>query len=176
MMPMMSLASLSMGIFLIDSASTFVGFLLILFGAAFLFLSAFGTLMCSSIVSGDDGIAAHNFGRNLRFIRWQDVTVVKKSRRWNPGARAFQDVFYVFDSVYSSLQERMVNLRGPIVFSDRISGLRDLLDDINQAAHQYHFPLVALDQEAARTQAIATDAGIYRRTVPKVNEAPLAEL
>ena len=66
---------------MLEAASIFFDVLLILFGAWFIFLSAFGSLMCSSIIVSDEGIAAANFWRTLRFIHWRDVTKVKKVRR-----------------------------------------------------------------------------------------------
>lgn len=175
LLPVVSLISLGLGVFLLETASTFFGVLLILFGAWFLFLSAFGSLMCSSITASDEGIAARNFGRTLKFIRWRDVTKVKKVRRWNAGSRSFEDVFYVFDGTFPPLRERIVNLRGPVAFTDKICGSRGLLDKINEAVRRYRFPLVALDQEAARKLAAESGAGAWRRTVPKVEEVPLTE-
>ena len=147
LMPVVSLISILLGAFLLKAESTVVGALLILFGACLFFLSAFGSLMCSSIVVSDKGIAARNFGRMLKFIRWEDVAKIKKVRRWNAGSRSYEDVFYVFDGNYPALRERVVNLRGPIAFSDKIRGVRNLLDKINEHARRYHFPLVTLDQE-----------------------------
>jgi hypothetical protein len=104
------------------------------------------------------------------------VKTVKKVRRWNAGSRSFEDVFHVFDGAFSPFRERMVNLRGPIVFSDKIRELRSLLDKINDAARRYHFSVVSLDQEAARKVAARAGAGSWKRTVPKVEEVPLTEL
>jgi hypothetical protein len=103
--------------------------------------------MSSSIVLSEEGIAARNFGRTLKFIRWENVTKIKKVRRWNAGSRSYEDVFYVFDGDFPALRERMVNLRGPIAFSDKIRRVRDLLDEINEYARRYHFPVLTLDQE-----------------------------
>lgn len=175
LMPGVSLISLGLGAFLLKVNSIFFGALLVLFAAWFIFLIAFGSLMCCSITVSDDGIAAHNFGRTLKFIRWGDVMKIKKIRRWNAGSRSFEDVFHVLDGTFPPLRERMVNLRGPVAFTDKIRGLPELLDKINEAARRYHFPLVALDQEAARKLAAQTGAGSWRRTVPKVEEVPLTE-
>ena len=150
LIPVVSLISLSMGIFLLKSASMVLGVLLILFAAWFIFLSVFGSLMCSSITVSDKGIAAHNFGRTLKFVHWQDVTKVKKVSRWNAASRSFESVFYVFDGSFSSFWERVVNLRGPLAFTEKIQGLRGLLDKINEAAHRYQFSIVSLDQKTVR--------------------------
>lgn len=175
LMPIVSLISLSLGVFLLHVASTFFGVLLVLFGIWFIFLSAFGSLMCSSITISEEGIASHNFGRTLKFVRWQDVIKIKKVRRWNAGSRSFEDVFHVFDKIFSPLQERMVNLRGPVAFTDKLRGSRELLDKINEAACRHHFPLVLLDQEAARKSAIKTGSGAWKRVVPKVEEVILTK-
>jgi hypothetical protein len=111
----------------------------------------------------------------LKFIRWRDVTKITKVRRWNAGALRFEEAFFVFDGTYTPLRERMMNLRGPIAFKDTIRGLRALLDQINEAARRYHFPLVVLDQEAAGKLAAQTGAGAWRRIVPKVEEVKVAE-
>src|ERR1051326_7790142 len=128
--PALSVFCLGTGIFAIDANSTLFGFLSILVAALFISLSVFGSLMCSSITIDDEGIGSRNFGRRLKFIRWQDVTKVRKIRRWNAGSRSYENVFHVFDRDFSGLRERMVNLRGPIVFTDKIDRLRELLDTI----------------------------------------------
>lgn len=177
LMPVVALVSLSLGVFLLKSFDlALFGIILLMFGIWFVFLAMFGALMCSSIVATDDGIAAHNFWRILKYIRWCQITKVTKVHRWNAGSRSFEDVFRVYDGTASALHERMVNLCGPIVFTGKIRGSRGLLDRINQAAHQYHFPLVLLDQEAARELAAQTGAGAWRRTVPRVEEVSLREL
>jgi hypothetical protein len=155
LMPLVSLTSIVFGVFLltVDDGAV-VGAFLILFGPSLLFLSAFGSLMCSSIAISDEGIAARNFGRTLKFIRWKDVTKIKKVRRWNAGSRSYQDDFYVFDGDFPALRERMVNLRGPIAFRDQILRVRDLLDKINASAQQHHFLLVSLDQETGSEVAV----------------------
>jgi len=148
LMPVVSLISIGLGVFLLTAGSAIVGAFLALFGPCLLFLSAFGSLMCSSIAISDEVIAAHNFGRTLRSIRWEDVTKITKVRRWNAGSRSYEDVFHIYDGDFSALRERMVNWRGPIVFSDKIRRVRDLLDRINGSAQRHHFPLVTLDQQA----------------------------
>jgi len=147
LMPTVSLISIVLGVFLLKASSAIVGDLLIFFGACLLFLSAFGSLMCSSIAISDEGIAAHIFGRRLKFIHWEDVTKIKKVRRWNAGSRSFDEVFHVFDGDFPALRERMVNLRGPIVFSDKILRVRALLNGINRYSRLHHLPLLIVNQE-----------------------------
>jgi hypothetical protein len=173
LMPMVSLISLGLGWVLLGANNIIVGFFLILFGALLVFLSAFGSLMYSSIVINDEGIATRNYGRTLKFIPWTKVVKIKKVRRWNAGSRSFEDVFHIFNGSSSG---RMVNLRGPIVFTDKIRGLRTLLDKLNASARKYHFALVALDQEAARKIAGQSRVRAWKRIVPDVEETPLAEL
>ena len=176
LMPAVSLSSSGLGGVLLKSDNVIAGILLMLFGMFFLLLTAFGSLMCSSIHVSADGIAARNFGRTLKFVRWEDVVKVKRVRRWNAGSRSFENVFYIFDGVFSAARERMVNLRGPIAFTEQIHGLRELLAKINDSARKYHFALVSLDQEEARKSAMRSGAGIWKRTVPEVNEVRIAEL
>jgi hypothetical protein len=169
-MPALVLFCLWVGIFLLNENSTFVGIMLIAFAVWFANLGAFGSMMCSPIVISGEGIAAHNFGRSLKFVRWQDVTKIKKVRRWNPASQSYDAAFYVFDGDFGTFHERMVNSLGPIGFTDKICGQRELLDKINGYAQRYQFPLIVVDQEAARRCAAERGAGAWERTVPKVNE------
>ncbi len=147
LMPLVSLISVSLGLFLSKAGDAILGSLFISVGAGLFFLSTFGSLMSSSIVASIEGIGARNFGRTLKFIRWRDISKIKKVRRWNAGSRSFEDMFYIFDGDFTALRERMVNLRGPIAFSDKICGIRDLLNGINDRAREHHLLLVILDQE-----------------------------
>jgi ABC-type multidrug transport system fused ATPase/permease subunit len=175
LMPVVSLVGILLGIFLLTAGSAIVGALLILFGGCLVFLSAFGSLMCSSIAINDEGIAARNFGRTLRYIRWEDVTKIKKVRRWNAGSRSYENVFHVFDDDFPALRERLVNLRGPIVFSDKICKMSGLLNKINESARRYQFPLVTLDQEATREIVTQKKARPLGQTVPKADETKVTE-
>lgn len=158
LMPSISLFSIGVGAFLLATGSAVIGaFLLILLGACLLFLSAFGSLMCSSISISDEGIVARNFGRTLKFIRWEDVTKIKKVRRWNAGSRSYEDVFHVFDGERPLLRERMVNWRGPIVFSDKIRGVQALLSGINRYSQLHQVPLVTLDPEQGLDEIQVTE-------------------
>jgi hypothetical protein len=174
--PGLSLFCFGVGVFAISEHSYVFGVLCILVAAWFISLSVFGSLMCSSIIVSDRGIASRNFGRVLKFIGWEDVTKVKKVRRWNAGSRSYEDVFYAYDGDFPGLRERMVNLRGPIVFTDRITGLRALLDNVNEYAQRHRFPLIVLDQEVARERTSQKGAGAWERTVSKVDEIKVAAL
>ena len=147
LMPVASLITIGLSSILLKANDPILGSLFILFGAGLLFLSAFGSLMCSSIVVSNDGIAAHNFGRTLKIIRWENVTKIKKVRRWNAASRSFEDTFYIFDGDMTALSERMVNFRGPVAFGDKIRGVRNLLTEVNEYGRRHHLLLVALDQE-----------------------------
>lgn len=175
-MPVLSLIGLGLAIPLFIVHNLVFGTLFVLAGAWFMLLSAFGYLMCSSITVDDKGIAAHNFGRMLKFISWRDVTKIKKVRARPPTTSSYEDVYYVFDGTFSAFHERLVNLRGPIAFNDKIGGLGELLAKINEAARLYRFTLVAVDEEAARKLAVQKGAGACERTAPKVKEVPLTEL
>jgi hypothetical protein len=147
LMPLVSLISVSLGSFLLKADDAILGSFFTLVGVGLFFLSAFGSLMCSPIIVSDEGIEARNFGRMLKFVRWEEVTKIKKVRRWNAGSRSFDDTFYVFNGNFPALRERMVNLRGPIAFGDKISGIRDLLNGINEYGQRHHLLFVTLDQE-----------------------------
>jgi hypothetical protein len=172
LMPAVSLTCIGLGVFLLIMERAVVSYFLILVGMGFMFLSAFGSLMCSSIIVTDDGIAACNYGRTLKFIRWRDATGAKKVRRWNAGSRGYDDVYHIFDG---SGHERIVNLLGPIVFTDKIIGLREILDSVNDAARGHHFPLTVSDQEAARKPVAPNGAAPWRGRAAKVEENSVTE-
>ena len=83
---------------------------------------------------------------------------------------SYEDVFHVFDGDFPALRERMVNLLGPIVFSDKIHRVRDLLDKINEFARRHHFLLVTLDQEATSEVATQKQARSWGQTAPQADE------
>ena len=154
LMPGVALVSFGLGMLWLELGTSVVPVLFFLCAAWLVCLAAFGSLMSSSIATSDEAIAAYNYGRMLKSVRWQKIAKVKKVRRWNAGSRSYEDVFHVFDGEPSWLQERMVNLRGPIVFTDKISELRTLLNEINGYAREYRFSLVILDQEASKFGSI----------------------
>jgi hypothetical protein len=174
MIPALALGSTGLGVFLFVVGSIFVGALLFVFGIWFAFIGAFGVLKCSAIRLDSKGIEAHNFGRILKTANWQHVKKAKKVRRWNAGSRSFEDAYYVFDGPFSALRERMVNLRGPIAFDEKIRGLRALLDKINAAAVQYDFPLIVSDQEASIKLARLAGISVWSRFALEAKEVQVA--
>ena len=174
-MPALCLVSILLGAFLLITGSltvgsAIVGTLFVLFSPVVFFLSAFGALMCSVIAVSDEGIAAHNFGRTLRFIRWEDVTKIKKVRRWNIASGSYLDTFYVFDRNFPPLRERMVNFRGPIAFSGEIRGLRDLLNRINDYSRRNNFLLVTLAQGLDGRSGTQMKLASRKRASPETDE------
>jgi hypothetical protein len=167
--PIIALLCFSFGIFVLDQ-SYVAGALCVGFGFFVALMNLMLLLIFSRIVVSDGGISAHNFGRMLKFIRWENVKKIDKVRQWNAGSRSYSEVFHVFDGDFSAFERRMVNFRGPIVFTDRIEGLRMLLDKVNEYARQHQFPLVVLDQEVARMHALRQGAGLWKRTVPALEE------
>ncbi len=160
-MPALSLFGLWVGVFGIREGDVPFAIIWILVAIWFGLLSVFAAFMCSSITMSDEAIAASNFGRTLKRIRWADVTRVKKVRRWNLASRSFEDSFYVYDDTFSALRERMVNSLGPIVFTDKIDDLRSILDRVNLNAGKYQFPLAVLDEQAARAAASKQGAATF---------------
>jgi hypothetical protein len=176
LMPMFNGAVLSLGIFLFLNLHHIFGIFFIAFGTLLFVLTAYGLFMSSSILISDDGIKAANFGRPLKIIRWQDVTKVIKLRGWNNGSYSYEDTYYIFDGNFGAWRERMVNWRGPIVFSERIRKLREVLDKINNYSHRFGFPLFVVDEEAATKLSAQEGAGYWRRVAQEVDEVRVPNL
>lgn len=149
--PMMWLFWSACGAYAFEYGRFVLGTLCVFSALWLIVLNLVGSLLMSSIAVNDEGIAANNFGRTLKFVSWGSVTKVKKVRRWNMGSRTYEEVFHVFDGEYSPLRERFINVLGPVVFSHRIGRVKDLLDSINVHAQRYGFPLVVIDQGADRS-------------------------
>jgi hypothetical protein len=164
-----------LAIFLFEQGAVGVAVLCLLFAIGIVLLIALTSLTYAPIDISDEGIAAYKLGWKMKSTRWQDVKKIQKMRFWNMGARAYQDRFYVYDGDFGTRRKLMVNLRGPIVFTDEIRELRELLDRINGYARRYSFPLVALDQEAASKLAAQKGAGYLGRAAPKTDEVKVTE-
>lgn len=153
-MPIACLACVTLGVFLVRSGNFTPGVLLVTFGVLFAFLSTYGSLMDVAILANTDGISAYKIGRRIKFIRWQDISKVKKIHRWNAGSRSYQDVYYVFDKPYPPISERLVNFVGPITFTDEISNLPELINKVNESAREFGFSLSIIDQEASQVRRL----------------------
>ena len=76
-----------------------------------------------------------------------------------------------------SLNYRLVSsiLNGSIVFNDKISELRALLDEINEYSSQYGFPLVVVDQQSRSGLKAWIPNGIEKRSLQKPEETRVKE-
>jgi hypothetical protein len=164
-----SLVSMGLGMKALTGDVAFAGVFLLLSGVWFLFLTAFASLMRSSIVVNEAGITARKFGLTLKFIEWRDIKNVTNFRSRNaPPFRSLRSSFRIYDSSVSGLLKMFVNLGGPIVFTSEIEGLQGLLAQVNEAASRYQFPLFVLKREAgndlAGTIPFAKGDGIAAKT------------
>ena len=165
-----------LAMFLFKQGAIGVAILCLLFAVGIALLIVLTSLTYAPIGISDDGIAAYKLGWKMKSVRWPDVKKIQKMRFWNMGARAYQDRFYVYDGDFGTRRKLMVNLRGPIVFTDEIRELRELLNRINGYARRYGFPLVVLDQEAASKLAVQKGAGYLGRVAPTADEVRVTEL
>ncbi len=165
-----------LAIFLFEQGAIGVAVLCLLFAIGIALLIVLTSLTYALIGISDDGITAYKLGWKMKSIRWQDVKKIQKMRFWNMGARAYQGRFYVYDGDFGTRRKLMVNLRGPIVFTDEIRELRELLNRINGYARRHGFPLVVLDQEAASKLAVQKGAGYLGRVAPTADEVRVTEL
>lgn len=117
-----------LAIFLFEQGAIGVAVLCLLFAIGIALLIVLTSLTYALIGISDDGITAYKLGWKMKSIRWQDVKKIQKMRFWNMGARAYQGRFYVYDGDFGTRRKLMVNLRGPIVFTDEIRELRELLN------------------------------------------------
>jgi hypothetical protein len=162
--------------FLFGQHSIGVAVLCLLFAVGIALLIVIAALTYAPISISDYGIVTYKLGWRMKSIRWQDVTKIQKMRFWNMGARAYQDRFYVYNGDFGTRRRLLVNLRGPIVFTDEIRELRDLLNRINSYARRHGFPLVVSDQEAASNAAAQKGAGYLERVAPTPEEVRVSEL
>jgi hypothetical protein len=103
----------------------------------------------ATIVVDDRQIAAYTLGMRTKAMRWQDIKKIRKVRVTN--GYNYVDSFDVVDRRPHNPVCRffLVNLCGDIVFTQDISDMRGLLQQINFCARQHDVPLVVSDSEAA---------------------------
>jgi hypothetical protein len=63
-----------------------------------------------------------------------------------------------------------------IIFYDRISDFRTLLDLINDIAHERHIPIVAIDREADFERPQPATTSLLKRIIPDWVEQPIDKL
>ena len=148
LLPTVAVVSVGLGALMISLDFILFGVGFVLFGGWLALLALFGLMMSSAITVGLDGIGTRNFGRALKFIRWRDITQVRRIRRWNASSRAYECVFYAFDRENPHASGRIVNLSHyPIAFSERIRGAQKIVETINEQSRRHQFPLVAIEPE-----------------------------
>lgn len=125
-----------------------VGIMLTALSFLFVFVFLRVVLSRATIVANDRHIAAYMLGMQSRVIRWQDIKKIRKVRASN--GYNYVDSFDVVDRMPRRLICKLVfvNLCGDIVFTQDISDLRGLLQQVNSFAQQHDIPLVVCDTEA----------------------------
>jgi len=149
--PALWIFSIGLGLFVI-SRSLGLGIFFISAGVVFLVGNTFSALMFSAIMVTDYEISACFLGRKIRSLPWANVTKIVKVRTWNPGSLAHEYVFYTFDS--SPVRRgRLPNVTGPIVFTAKISAVKNLIGEINKIARINSIPMFFRDEgiESGRT-------------------------
>jgi hypothetical protein len=129
----------------------------------------------ASIAVDNRRIAACVLGIETKAIRWEDIKKVRKVRVTN--GYAYVDSFHVMDRKPRNLICRLfVNLCGDIVFTQDISDLRSLLQQLNFYAQQHEILLVVWDTEAA-VDRFRTKSGTryWRQAVAKIEEVKVVE-
>jgi hypothetical protein len=176
--PALASLALGFGVFFLAAAnvtgSSTVGAFFLLGAALVWFGATTAWLAYSPLVLDAEGVTAHKLGWKLKTIRWEDVKKIEKRRvsNWNAG---YEDHFYIYDRDFRRLDMILINLCGPIFFTEAIRGFRGLLDCINAKAWRYRFPLVVRDEERARNLAVQRGSGVGERLVPKVEEVQVTE-
>src|SRR6266513_1790364 len=98
----------------------FSGTIYLLMGGWFLALSLYDLFACSALLVSDAGIAACKFHLRMKFISWSTVTRIEKGRTWNMYTSSYQDTFEVCDGEFGWLRRLLLNLTGPVAFSQDI--------------------------------------------------------
>lgn len=173
--PLLAAMFAGLALLLFEKGITGLAITFLLFALGWILLVAIGALVDAPIHISDEGIAASKMGWTTKGICWQDVISVKKRHLYNPASLRYDDTFYVNDRDYRGPLYWFPNLYGPIIFSDQLCDVRDLLDRINGYARRFGFPLVVVDEEAAKRAAALHSAGFWQRMVPKVDESRVGE-
>jgi hypothetical protein len=116
----------------------------------------------ATLAVDETGLSAKALGMPKKTIHWSDVKRIRKIRVSNGYGHV--DEFHIQDAQKHSVICRfLVNVRGSIVFTQDIRGLRDLLDEINFYVREYKIPLVVLDLEAVGARLPALSGRAYWR-------------
>jgi hypothetical protein len=141
--------------------------------AYFVILTWLALMLASTIVVSYEGVAAQNFGRTSKFIRWD---AIKKIVRWTTGnvptVSTFPDWYRIYDGEGELFGIRRFppNLRGPVIFNGRLENIRELLDQISIEAARHQFPLFVMDRAAARKIAAQSGEGDWQQLSAKPTE------
>jgi hypothetical protein len=114
------------------------------------------------------GIGAFVFGMvQWKYIDWEGLKKIRRVRDVDETNR-YHFTFFL----HKSLRPRFfVNA---IIFDDRIEHLTDLLESLNQAAHEYSIPIFSVDREADFDRE--KNANSLKKWLPEMKEQPLDKL
>jgi hypothetical protein len=121
----------------------------------------------ATIIIDNEGISARSFGKIRKFIRWSDVTKIRKTRfRWPGPTPTYSVTFEVFDAAAEALPRLKArpNLNGAITFTDKILNIRNLLDNINKYSLDHNIDIYINDPEngvsIARSRSNASEVKV----------------
>jgi hypothetical protein len=141
------------------------------FGLAALFLAAYVVyrMAFSSIRISETRIAAVAFGIRWLSLAWEDVDKIRRVRDLETDTNEYHTAYYIQGP-------KPKPFIGAIMFQDRISELRTLLDLLNEIAGKRQIPIVSIDREADANRPRLTKARGLRRIFPEEVERPIEKL
>lgn len=143
--------------------------IIIAFGFLFGGLLVLYRLAFSAIRISETQVAAVAFGIRWRSLAWREVTKIRRVRDLETDTNEWHMLYYIQGSKPRSFL-------GQIMFQDRISELRSLLDLLNEIAAKRQIPIVSIDHEADVDRAQRRKASWLRSIFPEELERPIEKL
>lgn len=141
-----------------------LGFVSFFGGALVFYRMAF-----SSIRISETQIAAAVFGIKRLSLAWEDVHKIRRVRDLETDTNEWHMLYYIQGP-------KPRPFIGQIMFHDRISELRPLLDLLNEVAGKRQIPIVSVDREADARRPPPTTASWLRRVFPEELEQLIDKL
>ena len=133
-------------------------------------------LQFATICVDERGVHARRFGLTWRSIAWNHVRRIARIREYDPVSRSAKNYYYIFDSKLrrnANVRKLSSNMHnGPIMFSDQIEELNNLVGVVNEHSLRHGIELVAVDRVADAAQATT----LWRKMEPVEQEHKIARL
>jgi hypothetical protein len=126
-------------------------------------------LAFSSIGFSETQVTAVAFGVRWLSLAWEDVHKIRRVRDLETDTNEWHMLYYIQGP-------KATPFIGAIMFQDRISELRTLLDLLNEIAGKRQIPIVSIDREADANRPRLTKARGLRGIFPEEVERPLDKL